>query len=88
MHLETVATQEMKHTTFRPPHEKFHTVVVKGLRNISGTLQDPPVKFLVKHWIWCFFTSRVATLSSLLFPPAVARVVHQHVDDRGDPVER
>ena len=33
--------QEAKKSSFCPSHEKFHTFVFKGVRNISDTLQNP-----------------------------------------------
>ena len=40
--------QEVKNTRFCPSSEKFHTVVLKGGRNIYDALENLPVKFLVK----------------------------------------
>ena len=34
----SVAGEEVKSTLFRPSHEKFRTVVLKGVRNISDAL--------------------------------------------------
>jgi hypothetical protein len=39
--------QEVQNTLFRPLQEKFHTVVLDGVRNIPGTLSNPPMKFLL-----------------------------------------
>ena len=46
------APQEAKNNQFCPFHEKFHTVVLKGVRNISGTLQIPPMDFFASRLIW------------------------------------
>ena len=35
--------QEFKETLFSPSGEKFYTVILKGARNISDTLQNHPI---------------------------------------------
>jgi hypothetical protein len=40
-------SQEVQHTLLCPLQEEFHTVVLKGVRNISDTLENPPMKFLL-----------------------------------------
>ena len=37
--------QEVQNTVFFPLQEKFHAVVSKGVRNISGPLSNPAMKF-------------------------------------------
>ena len=39
--------QEAGSTLFFPTQERFHTVVLQGVGNISDTLWKPPVKFLL-----------------------------------------
>ena len=48
---ERAEAQEAKSTLFCPPHEKIHAVVLQGNRNISDTLENPPMKVLVQSGI-------------------------------------
>ena len=47
-------SREVKNTQLCSSNENFHTVVLKDIRNISGTLDNPPMKFLVQHCIVYF----------------------------------
>ena len=38
---------EAQNAPFCPSHENIPTAVLNGVRNISGTLSNPPMKFLV-----------------------------------------
>ena len=42
-----VVVQEAKSVLLCPSREKMNTAVLKGGGNISDTLQNPPMKFLV-----------------------------------------
>jgi hypothetical protein len=44
---EAEIDKETRNTPFCPSHEKLHTVVLPGLRNISEAPQNPPMKFLL-----------------------------------------
>ena len=35
--------QEFRNTIFCPSREKFHTVILEGARNVSDTLENPPI---------------------------------------------
>ena len=41
------AAQEVRNFLFCPSQEKFHTVVLKGVRNISDALENRPMKVLL-----------------------------------------
>ena len=41
------AAQEARNIGFFPSEEKFHAVVLKGVRKFSDALQNPPMKFLL-----------------------------------------
>ena len=48
-------SEEAINTPFCPLQEKFHTVVFRGLRNISEAPENPPVNFLLPINIWPIF---------------------------------
>ena len=43
--------QEARNTLFCRSREKLHNVVLKGVRNISDTLQNPAMKFPLQRHI-------------------------------------
>ena len=47
--------KEAINTPFRPLQEKFHTFVLRGLRNISEAPQNPPMNFLLPIYVWPIF---------------------------------
>ena len=50
-------TREARNLPVRPSQEKFHTVVLKGVRNISDTLSNPHVNFPVQKYHYSSFAS-------------------------------
>ena len=44
---QDLLVEEASNTPFCPSQEKFRTVVLRGVRNISAPPQNPPMKFLL-----------------------------------------